>query len=189
MSAALVFVTILLTAIEAVGWCGAFVFTYNRTFAKLHESKVKKLVAFAMLPAGCAIGLACALALGTSFGDALNGVGFAFAVATMRHALRQRRVESLDARRAKISPARIRPGADIAWSALGVIESFVLRLAAPLNRPTVPAREDVSCARADLPSEFEGYRVLHMTDFHIHRTLTDAYYRSSVDAAMISRQI
>ncbi len=183
MTPALVFVTILLTAVEAVGWCGAFVFTYNRTFAKLHESKVKKLVAFAMLPAGCMIGLACALALGTSLGDALNGVGFAFAVATMRHALRQRRVESLDARRAKITQTRLRPGADIGWSALGFLETFVLRLAAPWNQPTALRVKTYRVRVPDLPAEFDGYRVLHMTDFHIHRTLTDAYYRSSVDAA------
>jgi len=183
MSAGLALMMIGLAAIEAIGWCGAFVFAYNRTFARLHESKVKKLVAFAMLPAGCLVGLACAWIWHWRIGGALNGVGIALAAATMRHAIRQRRIEAIDAKRTKITRSRLRPGADIAWGALGLIETIVLRIASPVNRPTALRLRTYRVCVPDLPAEFEGYRILHMTDFHIHRTLTGEYYRSSVDAA------
>lgn len=184
MNAALVLWLVLITCIGAVGWCGALVWTYNRTFAKLHESRTKKVVAFAMLPGGCVMGLFGAFLFYHHVGRPFNLTGDLFAAATMVHVFRQRRAESRDARRAKITPARVRAGAGIAWDALGTVESLVLRMASVLNRPTALRVKTYRVRIPDLPAEFEGYRILHMTDFHIHRTLTEEYYRSSVDAAM-----
>lgn len=174
--------TILLAAIQAVGLCGLLVWVYNRTFSGLHESLLKKIVALGTLPAGIAGGVLLALAVGTPCGRWLGGLAVVLAVVTMANVLRQRRVERADAAasetRAKVLPA----GAGAAHADLRPVERAVLGLVAPINRPTALVVKTYRIGVSDL-SATEPVRVVYISDFHVHRTLPEAYYREVVRVA------
>ncbi len=173
---------ILLAAVNSIGLCGLLVWVYNRTFSGLHESLLKKSIALLSLPAGLAGGLVLAFTSATPAGPWLCAVAGVLALATMRSVLHQRRAERLDAAISDVEPAQLATGAGIAWRDLGPIETAVLSLAAPVNRPTALVVKTYRLEVRDLPAG-TPIRVVYVSDFHIHRTLSDEYYREVVRVA------
>ncbi len=166
-------------SVNAVGLCGLLVWTYNRTFSGLHESLLKKAVALLTLPVGIGAGLAAALAWGTPVGLWICPACWGLALATLAASARQRRAERADARFARVEPIPPAPGATIAWEALGPIERAVLAAASPLNRPTALVVKTYRLEVDGLAAS-EPIRIVHASDFHIHRTLREEYYREVV---------
>lgn len=178
-----------LAALDAIGIAGALVWSYNRALADLHESRFKKVVALACLPAACILG--AALGIATARQEApghplhfLQALVLLVAIATLRQAHAQWRIDRRDTRIARVTPQPMRrPAEAIDHAALSRTERALLRLAAPLNGATDLQLREYEIAFPDLPEALDGYRIVHLTDLHIHRILSRAYLDHAVAVA------
>lgn len=164
----------------AVAGAAAFVWLYNRTLAQLHESMAKKILAVAGLPVSVLPGLAvwCCSAVGrelpgpatawnlaTAAGAAITAC---YVVVFVLKAWRERETRFARVLRA---PAGSFDRARLPW--WGRPFAFFV---APING-VVDLRIRRHVLRvADLAPEFDGYRIVHVTDWHIHKTLSTAWY-------------
>jgi predicted MPP superfamily phosphohydrolase len=178
-----------LAALDAIGIAGALVWFYNRTLADLHESVFKKAVALGCLPAACVAG--AALGVASVRPDAtghplhfLQALLLPLAIATLRQAHAQWRIDRRDAHAARLTPKPMRrPAEAIDRAALSATERALLRLAAPVNGATDLQLREYEIAFPELPAELDGYRIVHITDIHIHRFLSRAYLDHAIATA------
>lgn len=163
----------------AVAACGAFVWFYNRALALMHESVLKKVLALTVLPLGCLVGVLAAWRLAAGAGGAEGGawrtaaaagalVAVRMAVAGRRHAVLSRG-SAMEARRPPFEALNAPGLKPWARAALWILRPLngVGRLRIHRRRIPVPG----------LPREFHGYRIVHLTDWHIHKTLRPDWYR------------
>lgn len=163
----------------AVAGAAAFVWIYNRTLAHLHESVLKKVLAIAGLPLAVLPGAAVAalLASGRALpGDAGAwrlaaaagaGVTIAYAAAFAVKAWRERSTRFLPARAARSELQRH----TLPWWGRPVVA-----LLGPVNAVERLRVRAHSVRIPDLAPELDGYRIAHLTDWHIHKTLGDGWY-------------
>lgn len=170
---------------SAVAACGLFVWIYNRALSKMHETAIKKVIALAVLPLGCLIGVAAgAWATWGRAGvpRAASGVlVLAGGLLVVRYALVSWKKRRLS-RGSEFHPLGQLDA--INWRYLAGPRAALLRLLRPINgvgnlrlhRRVVPV--------PGLPPEFAGYRIVHLTDLHLHPTLRARWYRRVVREAM-----
>ncbi|MCB2156743.1 metallophosphoesterase [bacterium] len=171
----------------AVAACGTFVWFYNRMLSRMHESVTKKVVALATLPLGCLAGLVggCRMVLSTPAG-AERWVWLVGLAAGIGLVLRYTRVSLFKrqyARGSRFERPRLPVPSAIDWTGLRPHWKPFLWMLQPVNcvgdlrihRRVVEVR--------DLPPEFDGYRIVHLTDMHIHKTLTPQWYDGVIDEA------
>lgn len=175
----------------AVGGCGAFVWFYNRVLSKMHESVMKKVVALATLPLGCVAGLVGGFRLVGSDALAVERcvwmVGLLAGLVLVGRYARIGAIKGRLARDSRFVRPRLAIPPAVCWEGLRPHWKPFLWLLRPVNcvgklrihrrRVRVPG----------LPPEFEGYRIVHLTDMHIHKTLTQAWYDGMVDEALAWR--
>lgn len=170
-----------------VAGCGAAAWIYNRHLTRMHESVLKKVVALSLLPAGCVLALlwtAKLALLGGGDGERLAFLTIALAGAAV--CARQFHCEFARRRRMRASrvagaPARFDA---IDWRNIKPRGARILRLLAPVNRVGRLRAHHREIAIAGLPIEFDGYRIAHLTDAHIHKTLRRAWFRHAGRTAM-----
>ncbi len=163
----------------AVGGCAIFVWVYNRTLAHLHESLAKKILAVGGLPLGVLGGAwhaGVVAGLPISSGSpwiwrALTIIGGAAFVACLPLSVWKARWM----RASRFRPAGPCPGG-LYWRGLPAWGRPILRILAPLNQVTRLRIHRRDVVVPGLPSEFDGYRIVHLTDYHIHSTLSDEWY-------------
>lgn len=177
---------ILIALFAAIAWVGAFTLVYNRWLCHWRDSLIKRVSALALLPTGAvlAAGGAWRLAGETSAIEsqvwqlaALAGVAATVRQAWIlrRHSLAQR------ACRHRWRPYR---GRVISARHFSGWKRGLLRLVAPFNQIAQLRVVEYTLAVADLPPAFEGYRVVHVTDLHLHPKLAAGWYRHALDEAM-----
>jgi predicted MPP superfamily phosphohydrolase len=169
----------------AVALCGAFVRFYNRVLARMHESTLKKVVALSLLPAGVMLGGIAAWRLGAGGNGervawlALAIAGLPVTAAAARDWLCERRL----LRGSLLHPlGRFRDG--IPWSDFALWQKLILLPLVPFNRVCDLRVHHRVVEVPGLGSAFDGYRIVHLTDLHFHRTLSAAWYRHVVAQAV-----
>ncbi|MDK2971260.1 MAG: uncharacterized protein PWP23_1015 [Candidatus Sumerlaeota bacterium] len=172
----------------AVAVSGAFVWFYNRVFSRMREVWFKKFLSLALLPLGCLLGLLAAgrLAVGGPGGIEqtlwwLAGVtGWMLGVRYARVA----REKHEHARGSRFERCRHLHIQAIDWEYLPRWAAPLLRLVGPLNGVSRLRIHRRRIVLPDLDPAFDGYRIVHLTDFHIHPTLRMEWYDAVVDEAM-----
>ncbi|MDX2175862.1 MAG: metallophosphoesterase [Candidatus Sumerlaeia bacterium] len=176
-------------ALAATGAAGLLVRVQNRTLCHFRESYLKKAVALGTMPGAAVVGVLAARAFDRDPGPwtavALASL-MAAGLAALWSTAGQLRLERLDARRRQVSP-RHWPADHAAAEGLKPAERALLRALRPVNRPTALDVVRYRLPLDDLPAGFEGYRIVWLTDPHLHRTLPWAYYRHAVATAMSLR--
>ncbi|MBX3728017.1 MAG: metallophosphoesterase [Candidatus Sumerlaeia bacterium] len=175
----------------AVALSGAFVWLYNRVFARMREVWFKKFLSLLLLPAGCVAGVVGFARL--TWGGPGVGEVATWAVAaalgwgvTIRYVQAMRR-QSAWQRASRLEPCRHLRIDPINWERLPRPMAWLLRAAMPLNRAGRLRIHHRRVAVPGLSAAFEGYRVVHLTDFHIHHTMRPEWYDAIVDEALRMR--
>jgi predicted MPP superfamily phosphohydrolase len=171
----------------AVASTGAAVWLHNRYLAPFVEFPPKKFVALLALPSGLPLGILGGWRLSNlpilSFERLLwSLVALAGAVVVVRLILAAVEQWSLQ-RDSHFKSVRGMPGA-LNWSVFPIWQRALLLLVSPFNQVgalRVHARE---VTVPGLPKPFEGYRILHVTDPHIHPTLRSEWFQRAMEAAM-----
>ncbi len=171
----------------AVASTGAAVWLHNRYLAPFVEFPPKKLVALLALPSGLPLGILAVWRLSSL--PILSAerllwslVALAGAVVTMRLLLAAVEQWSLQ-RESRFTPVKGLPGA-LNWPAFPIWQRVPLLLLSPFNQVgalKVHARE---VRVPGLPKSFEGYRIVHVTDPHVHPTMRNEWFQGAVKAAM-----
>jgi len=163
----------------AVALNAAFVWFYNRALSRMHESDLKKFVALCGLPLGTIAGALLAWRAPLSpVVLALAGMGAGITLWYALVAMEHRRM----ARGARVE--RLRPAGDaVNWRKLSAWARPIMRAPAPLNDVSTLRVITREVAVRGLPPAFDGYRIVHLTDIHIHKTLRDEWFRAVLDEA------
>ncbi len=166
-------------ALVSLGSCAIFVWLYNRTLAHLHESLTKKFLALCGLPLGVLAGVYHGLAVGglpvpggppwVWRGLALVGAGAMVAYVPLGL------IKAGWMRGSRFRAAKPCPGA-LNWAGLPWWGRPVLRALEPVNGVTRLRIHRREIEVPGLPEEFDGYRIVHLTDYHIHSTLGNEWY-------------
>ncbi len=168
--------------LATVFFVGVLVQFYNRWLAGLRESVAKKVMSVGTWPLGTGLGVG-AVVLG-SWGNHWWGLGPALAGAAV---VLVQTVEAIDryARNSAVVVKRhpaVHSG--INWPYYRPVRRAVMRALQPVN-----GVDDLRVATLEMPLRhldpaFDGYRLVFLTDFHVHPTLTRAYFFRVVDEAM-----
>lgn len=157
---------------------GAFVWFYNRVLSKMQESTLKKVFALCVLPLGCVLGLAggCLLAWGGSAPLRFASGGLAVAGGVVA----ARQVAARMVRRRAESASRFQavavPGPVVDASTLSPVRRGILRVLAPVNGVGRLRIHHRVVESPRVPVAFDGYRIVHLTDIHLHKTLHQSWY-------------
>ena len=153
------------------------VWIYNRYLATLRESYIKKTMSLAVLPLACFAGAAHGLAmlLGWPHVSAIAWLGIIPTALAVRGWLAERRLNGVLKRRRL--PRRA-PGINYPYYATPV--RAILRLLSPINGTADLEFVQHTVRIPGLHPDLEGYRILFLTDFHVHPTLAPDYFRESV---------
>ncbi|MEQ8822000.1 MAG: metallophosphoesterase [Sumerlaeia bacterium] len=176
--------------LASVALCGAFVWFYNRALCRMHESLIKKVMALVLLPGGCLLGLWVGWILtrdqATTAADPCDCPWLGYlptwgAFICLAYGItgfqkwRLARPSTLE----RLPP--FEPG--INWAAMTGWRGVLLRILAPINGVTRLRIHRRELWIEDLPAAFDGYKIVHVTDFHIHKTLTFDWFDYVVDRA------
>lgn len=171
----------------AVAGSALFVWFYNRVLAGLREVWFKKFISLAVLPLGVLLGLAGFARF--VFSDPAGFESWTWGLSALagwavvvRYSLVSLRWNRLQ--KDSVYQSVPCPGGGIQWVELNRFQRCVLIPARPVNEA-----EDLRLHRrrvpiAGLPAEFEGYRIVHLTDFHIHQSMRADWYRHVVKQAL-----
>jgi predicted MPP superfamily phosphohydrolase len=153
---------------------------YNRYLSALRESLVKKAMALGTLPLAAAVGLGHGIALLLDWPhiSALAWLGLPVTLLSCWNLSIERR-NNRGARMVSESPKD-----ELNYRRFSGPVAAGLRATRMLNDAT-----RLQLVRHEFPvrglhPSLHGYRILFLTDFHVHPTLTEAYFRKTVDVAL-----
>jgi uncharacterized protein len=156
---------------------GIMVWLYNRYFAFMRESYLKKALSLGTLPLAVVFGLGHGIALFMGWPVfSLAAVGGAiFFLIKCRSVLLRHRYNHLHETESCASET-----SGINYPSYPFVFKVVLSLVKPWNQVD---QLEVAIHRIpikDLPDEFDGFRILFASDFHVHPTLTTEYFQHAV---------
>jgi hypothetical protein len=160
----------------------ALVWFYNHFLSGMRESHVKKAAALGTLPLAVVAGVAHGLAIYWEFPRfaAIPWIGGGAILA--RQILVRRRQGMLNAAWIKEPLTIAEPG--IRWKSLPLPAQLILRVLGPINevdRPQLLRRE---VPVEGLHPDLDGYKLVFLTDFHVHRWMRPAWYDAVVEASL-----
>lgn len=160
------------------------VWTYNRYLATLRESYLKKTMSLAVLPLSATAGVAHGVAVwrGWPHLSAIAWVGIVPAAFAVRGWLKERRLNGVLKRRPL--PRR---GPRINFPKYPAPVRAILHALAPINGTADLELVQHTVRVPGLHPDMEGYRLLFLTDFHIHPTLAPEYFAESVRLGLARR--
>jgi len=162
---------------------GVLVWLYNRYLAGLRESYVKKGMSLSTLPLAVLAGAAHAAALWKGW-PVLSIAALPGFVILVYKAYRYRRRTLLN------QPAQTEnlpaPPRGINYPYYRFPVRFGLKAIEPINDVSRLQLHRSEFQIPGLPAEFDGYRILFLTDFHVHPTLSPDYFRH---LASLAREI
>jgi predicted MPP superfamily phosphohydrolase len=172
-------VSILLFFLTALTLNAVFVFIYNQYLAMMHESSIKKVVALGGLPMGTLLslflvfqfqfgsgGFAASLLLGILSLLGLLILLAEFRLLFQRHQLRWGNI------RTEVNPFPL--GSPVPFSRYSPVSRFLLWFLQPINQVGSLRVHHVRLTPRELPGlkpEWNGYTIVHFTDWHLHHTL------------------
>jgi uncharacterized protein len=181
----LILVVALLEGFLAGVFAGALlVWFYNRFLYNLRESWIKKSLALATLPLAFLSGCGHAVAVVMEWPHLLLPVWGGVIVMALRSVgwLRARRNNRSTRRRSALLPGL---GLNRPYYSRPV--QLVLRAIAPINQVDAVELVTREIPVAGLHKDLDGFRILFLTDFHVHPTLTQGYFRAIVRYALSRR--
>lgn len=179
-------VSLIVAVFASIAWVALFSLVYNRTLCHWRDSVIKKVAALGVLPSGAALAVVGALRLSGQAGATERLVWQIVAVgglvATARLMVIGRRHRAMQA----ASRYRYRPlrGNAIDARRFAPWRRALLALAAPVNQVARLRIVERRVAVPGLPAAFAGYRLVHVTDLHLHPTLVGGWYRHALVEAM-----
>lgn len=174
--------SLLLGLFTAITLNAAFVVYYNRYLAMMHESSVKKVMALAGLPLGTLLGIAVACFV---YSEAISGfleiIVYSLAIAGVLICLMVAAADWHQYRnRWAVGTVERHDYQSIAnQSAVNTRQfpahyKFILQLLAPFNQVDQLLMHRVELTERELPgldAAWNGKKILHITDWHLHSTL------------------
>ena len=168
-----------LIAFFSVPFCAATVWVYNHFLAKMHESTLKKVIALVALPGGVGLGVFCYSYYIQLHGFEQQLLFWSLMIPAGLICLTLSNAEARKGRTAESYGSYEKVDLDrnmIGWERLSFPRRAFLRLLSPVNSVSRLRVYRMRMQMPDLPPEFEGYRVAHLTDIHIHPTLRREWY-------------
>lgn len=158
----------------AVFFGAVLVWTYNRYLPGLRESHIKKAAALGVLPLAMIAGIGHAIAVfsGWPHISLFAYIGAMFVVIKLFTFFKQRRLNQ------NIQSSRIRLGiSGINYKKFSYPFRILLFLLRPINGVDDVVLVHKELTVPDLHPDMDGYRLLFLTDFHVHHWMTTAYFR------------
>ncbi len=178
---------LLVGVMAGIATTAAAVWFYNRFLAPFVELPIKKPAALLALPSGFPVAIIgiWRLANGSiAWQEQLLWLvlalgGFAVTVWLLVAAIEGRLLTrgSRYRRVTKMPPA-------IGWREFDLWQRVLLWLLQPINQVGALRIHQREVVLANLPQAFDEYRIVHVTDPHVHPTLNSAWYEAAINAAM-----
>jgi len=161
-----------------------FVIVYNHLLSMMHESVIKKVVALVGLPTGTiAAFLLTIFWMNFEMSIISNGliyvgglVGWIIFLNRIMVRLNQKKEDWF---RGNTEENIFEKPVD--YSSISPLYFPILKLLEPINCVGKLQIHECELKLEDLPAEFEDYRILHMTDFHLHHTLRMEWFEFVID--------
>jgi len=157
------------------------VWFYNRFLASRRESYAKKAMSLATIPLATLAGALHAVAVLADFPHSSIPAlaGLAIVVLKARTVIRQRKL------RRGVVRQHLEVGTHgINWRRYHPVVRAGLGLLAPINRVDRLELVEVEARIPGLHPDMDGYRILHLTDFHVHPTLRKQWFGAVIDRSL-----